>query len=189
MLSALAASLAGAQAKVRLPHIIGDNMVIQQASDVRLWGTATPGATVGVAVSWSDDGYKAKADAQGKWQLTVKSPKADGRRLSMSFDDGDGAVTVRNVLAGEVWVCAGQSNMEMPIKGFDNCPVDGYNDVVAGARADSLIHFVKIPGVMSMTPLDDADCEWKQCCPATVGDASAAGYFFAKTITRATGVP
>ena len=189
MLSALAASLAGAQAKVRLPHIIGDNMVIQQASDVRLWGTATPGATVGVAVSWSDDGYKAKADAQGKWQLTVKSPKADGRRLSMSFGDGDGAVTVRNVLAGEVWVCAGQSNMEMPIKGFDNCPVDGYNDVVAGARADSLIHFVKIPGVMSMTPLDDADCEWKQCCPATVGDASAAGYFFAKTITRATGVP
>ena len=189
MLSALAASLAGAQAKVRLPHIIGDNMVIQQAADVRLWGTAAPGATVNVAVSWSGDGYKAKADAQGKWQLTVKSPKADGRRLSMSFDDGDGAVTVRNVLAGEVWVCAGQSNMEMPIKGFDNCPVDGYNDIVAGARADSLIHFVKIPGVMSMTPLDDADCEWKQCCPATVGDASAAGYFFAKTVTRATGVP
>ena len=189
MLSVLAAALTGVQAKVKLPHIICDNMVIQQNTDVRLWGTAAPGATVNVAVSWSGDGYKAKADGQGKWQLTVKSPKADGRRLSISFDDGDGAVSVKNVLAGEVWVCAGQSNMEMPIKGFNDCPIEGYNEVVAGARADSLIHFVKIPSRMSMTPLDDADCHWEQCSPATVGEASATGYFFAKTLTRATGVP
>ena len=189
MLSVLAAALTGVQAKVKLPHIICDNMVIQQNTDVRLWGTAAPGATVNVTVSWSGDGYKAKADGQGKWQLTVKSPKADGRRLSISFDDGDGAVSVKNVLAGEVWVCAGQSNMEMPIKGFNDCPIEGYNEVVAGARADSLIHFVKIPSRMSATPLDDADCHWEQCSPATVGEASATGYFFAKTLTRATGVP
>ena len=189
MLSAMAAVFGSAVAKVKLPHLIGDNMVIQQNTDVRLWGSARPGATVKVAVSWSESGYEAAADGQGRWQLTVKSPKADGRRLSISFDDGDGAVSVGNVLAGEVWVCAGQSNMEMPIKGFDDCPVDGYNDVVSGARADSLIHFVKIPSRMSMTPLDDAMCEWKQCSPETVGDASATGYFFARMVTKATGVP
>ncbi len=189
MLFALACVLTGVQAKVKLPHIICDNMVIQQNTDVRLWGTAAPGATVNVAVSWGGDGYNAKADGQGKWLLTVKSPKADGRRLSISFDDGDGAVSVENVLAGEVWVCAGQSNMEIQLRGFDNCPIEGYNEVVAGARADSLIHFVKIPSRMSATPLDDADCHWHQCSPATVGDASATGYFFAKTLTRATGVP
>lgn len=189
MLSALAAMLGGAEAKVRLPHIIGDNMVIQQNTGVRLWGTARPGSTVKVAVSWAADGYEARADGRGAWQLEVKSPAADGRRLSMTFDDGDGPVSVGNVLAGEVWVCAGQSNMEMPVKGFDECPVEGYNDVVAGARADSLIHFVKIPSVMSMTPLADAACRWEQSSPATVGEASAAGYFFARELTRATGVP
>lgn len=131
----MAAVFGSAVAKVKLPHLIGDNMVIQQNTDVRLWGSARPGATVKVAVSWSESGYEAAADGQGRWQLTVKSPKADGRRLSISFDDGDGAVSVGNVLAGEVWVCAGQSNMEMPIKGFDDCPVDGYNDVVSGGRA------------------------------------------------------
>lgn len=189
MFSALAAAFIGTQAKVRLPHILGDNMVIQQNTDVRLWGTARPGATVKVAVSWGADPYQAAADRQGKWQLKVKSPAADGRRLSISFDDGDGAVTLKNVMAGEVWVCAGQSNMEMPIKGFEECPVEGYNEIVAGARADSLIHFVKIPSVMSMKPLEDANCEWKQCSPSTVGDASATGYFFARMVTRATGVP
>lgn len=189
MLSALAAMLGGAEAKVRLPHIIGDNMVIQQNTGVRLWGTARPGSTVKVAVSWAADGYEVRADGQGAWQLEVKSPAADGRRLSMTFDDGDGPVSVGNVLAGEVWVCAGQSNMEMPVKGFDECPVEGYNDVVAGARADSLIHFVKIPSVMSMTPLADAACRWEQSSPATVGEASATGYFFARELTRATGVP
>ena len=189
MLSALTAAFIGTQAKVRLPHILGDDMVIQQNTDVRLWGTSRPGATVKVAVSWGADTYQAAADKQGKWQLKVKSPAADGKRLSISFDDGDGAVTVKNVMAGEVWVCAGQSNMEMPIKGFEECPVEGYNEIVAGARADSLIHFVKIPGVMSMKPLEDAGCEWRQCAPSTVGDASATGYFFARMVTRATGVP
>lgn len=189
MLSVMTAMLGGAVAKVRLPHIIGDNMVIQQSADVRLWGSARPGATVRVAVSWSDETCSATADGQGRWQLTVKSPAADGRPLSISFDDGDGAVNVSNVLAGEVWVCAGQSNMEMPVKGFDDCPVEGYNEAVSGARADSLIHFVKIPARMSMTPLDDAECQWKQCGPETVADASATGYFFARMVTRATGLP
>lgn len=178
-----------AGAKVRLPHVLGDNMVIQQDADVRLWGWARPGAAVKVAASWMEASVEACADGQGRWQLTVKSPKADGRRLGLSFDDGDGAVSLNNVMAGEVWVCAGQSNMEMPVKGFDDCPVEGYNEVVAGARADSLIRFVKIPSVMSMTRLDDAQCGWEQCAPSTVGDASAAGYFFAKTLTEALGVP
>ena len=79
MLSAMAAVFGSAVAKVKLPHLIGDNMVIQQNTDVRLWGSARPGATVKVAVSWSESGYEAAADGQGRWQLTVKSPKADGR--------------------------------------------------------------------------------------------------------------
>ena len=118
MISALFLMHAGMQAKVRLPHVLGDNMVIQQDADVRLWGSAKPNSTVKVSVSWSGDAYSAKADRKGEWQLTVKTPKADNKPLTVRFDDGDGEVALSNLLAGEVWVCAGQSNMEMPIKGF-----------------------------------------------------------------------
>lgn len=189
MISALFLMHAGMQAKVRLPHVLGDNMVIQQDADVRLWGSAKPNSTVKVSVSWSGDAYSAKADRKGEWLLTVKTPKADNKPLTVRFDDGDGEVALSNLLAGEVWVCAGQSNMEMPVKGFENCPVEGYNDVVADAVNSSLVRFVKIPSVMSMTPLSDANCEWKVCSPATVGDASATGYFFARKVSRMLNVP
>ena len=92
----------GLQAKVRLPHLVSDNMVIQQQTDVRLWGWAKPGKTVTATTSWSDQRAQAKADKQGRWLLTVKSPKASYEPLSITFDDGDGQVTIQNVLAGEV---------------------------------------------------------------------------------------
>ena len=161
MISALTMVHAGMQAKVRLPHILSDNMVVQQNADVRLWGSAKPNSTVKVTVSWSGDAYSAKAGRDGEWQLKVKTPKADNKPLTVKFDDGDGEVALNNLLAGEVWVCAGQSNMEMPIKGFENCPVEGYNDVVADAVNSSNVRFVKIPSVMSMTPLKDANCKWE----------------------------
>ncbi|MDE5571230.1 MAG: 9-O-acetylesterase, partial [Prevotella sp.] len=105
----LMALTAGLQAKVRLHHLVSDNMVIQQQTDVRLWGWAKPGRKVVATTSWSADKSTAKADKQGRWLLTVRSPKASYEPLSITFDDGDGQVTIQNVLAGEVWVCAGQS--------------------------------------------------------------------------------
>ena len=108
-------------AKVRLPHLVSDNMIIQQQTDVRLWGWAKPGRTVVATTSWSNQRAETKADKQGRWLLTVRSPKASYEPLSITFDDGDGKLIINNVLAGEVWVCAGQSNMEMPVKGFGNC--------------------------------------------------------------------
>ena len=101
------------EAKVRLPHLVGDNMVLQQQTDARLWGWTDAGKTVKVTVSWNNDTYTATADAEGKWLVKVKTPKASYTPLSITFDDGD-KLTISNVLSGEVWVCAGQSNMEMP---------------------------------------------------------------------------
>ena len=110
----------GAQAKVRLPHLISDNMVLQQQTDARLWGWAEPGKTVKVTTSWSDQVATVKADKNGEWLVKVKTPKASYEPLSITFDDGE-QLTVNNVLSGEVWVCAGQSNMEMP----DACRTSG----------------------------------------------------------------
>ena len=185
----LAATAVCVQAKVKLPHLLSDNMVIQQQTDVRLWGWAKPGKTVVATTSWSTERSEAKADKQGRWLLTVKSPKASYEPLSISIDDGDGAVTVSNVLAGEVWVCAGQSNMEMPVRGFGQCPVLNYNQEVVSAAGKRQVRSAKIPSIMRMTPQEDADTQWRECSPQTVSDFSATGYFFAKMVNKALDIP
>ena len=144
MLVAVATTL---QAKVRLPHLVSDNMVIQQQTDVRLWGWAKPGKKVIATTSWSNQKAEAKVDKQGRWLLTVKSPAASYEPRSITFDDGDGKVTISNVLAGEVWVCAGQSNMEMPVKGFGGCPVVNYNQEVLGCAGKHQVRSAKIPSI------------------------------------------
>lgn len=174
------------QAEVRLPHLISDGMVIQQNSEVRLWGWDDAGTTVTVTTSWSDDTYSATTGDDGKWSVRVSSPAASFDPLSITFDDGD-KTTIKNILSGEVWVCAGQSNMEMPVKGFGNCPVKDYNLEIMNA-ADG-IRSVKIPSVMSTTPLEDAECEWRISSPETVGEFSATGYFFAKTVRQSLNIP
>ena len=180
---------ASMQAKVRLPHLVSDNMIIQQQTDVRLWGWAQPGKKVVATTSWSDQRSEAKADSQGRWLLTVKSPAASYTPLSITFDDGAGAVTISNVLSGEVWVCAGQSNMEMPVRGFGQCPVENYNLEVLHAAGPKQVRSAKIPSIMRMQPQDDADTYWRECSPQTVSDFSATGYFFAKTVNQALDIP
>ena len=185
----LASMVVGMQAKVKLHHLVSDNMIIQQQTDVRLWGWAKAGRKVVATTSWSNQRAEAKADKQGRWLLTVKSPKASYEPLSITFDDGDGQVIINNVLAGEVWVCAGQSNMEMPVKGFGNCPVLNYNQEIIDAAGKCLVRSAKIPSIMRAEPQEDAQTEWRECSPQTVGEFSATGYFFAKLVNRALDIP
>ena len=103
MLTGMTVSMQG---KVKLPHLVSNNMVIQQQTDVRLWGWAKPGKTVTATTSWSIQRSEAKADKQGRWLLTVRSPQASYTPLSITFDDGDGQVTINNGLAGWGWVWA-----------------------------------------------------------------------------------
>ena len=98
---ALSALTISSQAKVRLPHIICDNMVLQQQTDARLWGWAQPGKSVKITTSWSNETVSTKADKNGKWLAKVKTPKASYTPLSITFDDGE-PLTINNVLAGEV---------------------------------------------------------------------------------------
>ena len=186
-LAALVLPLMG-QAKVRLPHLVSDGMVLQQQSEARLWGWDQPGKTVRVSVSWSSDVYTVRTARDGKWQVKVKTPKAGYTPLSVTFDDGE-KTTINGLLSGEVWVCAGQSNMEFPVRGFGNCPLKDYNEVVTTASDVRGIHFVKIPSVMRTKPQDDADCQWKTVDVNTVEDCSAVGYFFARKVSSVANVP
>ncbi|MCI1742468.1 MAG: sialate O-acetylesterase [Prevotella sp.] len=188
MTMVFAMTLTGTQAKVRLPHLLSDGMILQQQTDARLWGWDQPGKTVQITTSWTSQKYTVKTDRNGKWLLTVRTPAASYTPLSITFDDGE-KTTLHDILSGEVWVCAGQSNMEMTLKGFDNSWVEGYNEAVLESSEYKGIHYVKVPSVMSMKPLDDADCSWKAVAPNTVGDCSAVGYFFAQVINKALNEP
>ena len=113
-----------ASAAIKLPALFCDNMVLQQQSDVNIWGTADARKTVTITASWDKKAkFTAKAGNDGKWKIAVKTPQAGGP-YSVTISDGK-SVTLNNVLVGEVWLCAGQSNMEMPMKGFKCQPEIG----------------------------------------------------------------
>ena len=188
-LSVLTLLAVSVQAKIKLPHIICDNMVLQQQTEARLWGWSQAGKEVRVTTSWDGKTVKTKVDANGKWLVKVSTPVASYTPYSITFDDGDGKVTIQNVLAGEVWVCAGQSNMEMPVKGFGQCPVENFNHFVMEAQNPNGVRSVKIPSIMRVTPQEDADCAWKECTPQNVVDFSATGYFFARLVNKTLNIP
>lgn len=128
-LAAVAAN--DADGKVTLPTVLSDNMVLQQQSDVKLWGDADPNSTVKIKTSWNNRTHKVKADGNGKWAVEVATPSACLEKFSLTFSDGGGESTViDNVLIGEVWFCSGQSNMEMRVSGRYNDPVIGVGVVV-----------------------------------------------------------
>lgn len=181
-------ALTSATAKVRLPHVLGDNMILQQDTEARLWGWDTPGKKVKVSVSWAKTAYTATTGDDGRWTVSVRTPKASYTPLSITFDDGE-KTTLTNLLAGEVWLCTGQSNMEMPMKGLSGCPVEGYNSELVGANRLKGIHYCTVPPNRSMKPQEDSECQWKVLSSATIDGLSAVGYFFAKTLNLALDIP
>ena len=131
-----------AEAEVRLPAFFGDNMVLQQQTDARLWGWATPDKKVTVTPSWNHKSYTTRADKEGRWKIEIPTPEAGGP-YAVTISDGE-ALTLQNVMLGEVWVCSGQSNMEMPMKGFKNQPVENGNmDAAKGTNPNIRLFTVK----------------------------------------------
>lgn len=174
------------QAEVTLPAVFGDNMVLQQQTDAAIWGKADPNKSVQITTSWDSKSYAAKADKNGKWKTKVKTPAAGGP-YEITISDGT-ELKLSNVLIGEVWVCSGQSNMFMPMKGYRNQPILGSNEAIATSRNES-IHFITIDRATSPEPLDDFEGEWQTCEPENVANFSATAYYFARMIQQALDVP
>ena len=120
-----------AHAKVILPSIISDNMVLQQQTKVKLWGISGKKTDIEVSTSWNDRVYKTKSDSEGKWELVVETGKVGGP-YKIVINDGN-IVELNEILLGEVWLCSGQSNMEMPMKGFWGQPIEHSSEVIANA--------------------------------------------------------
>ena len=128
----LLALWATAQAAIKLPEIIGNDMVLQQRTQARLWGKANANATVSADADWLGQPVTTQADKNGNWSLMLPTPAAAKQEHRITLmENGLQQVVLERVLIGEVWFASGQSNMEMPLNGFWNCPVENSNEVIA----------------------------------------------------------
>ena len=174
-------------ADVRLPAVFSDNMVLQQQRDVPVWGWAEPGERVTVSGSWNDAGVSTKTGSDGKWRLHIETPKASGPY--MLTIEGQNTIRLGNVLVGEVWICSGQSNMEMGLqretwqKGVFN-----YKTEIAAANHPAIRLFT-VPKAAAEKPQEDCVGSWSECSPQSAARFSATAYFFGRTLHEELGVP
>ncbi|MCX6905793.1 MAG: 9-O-acetylesterase, partial [Verrucomicrobia bacterium] len=183
-LLALAGTLAtSARAEIRLPKIFGSHMVLQQDKPLTIWGWAQPGETV--TVQFLTESRQTKANERGAWKVVLPPVKAGGpHKLTVS---GSGTVEFEDVMVGEVWLCSGQSNMEM---GIASCK-DAQKEI---AEADyPNIRLMKVAKKWAPEPQSDLGGAWKQCSPKSVaedgwGGFSAAAYYFGRELHKQLGV-
>lgn len=169
-------------ANISLPEIFSDNMVLQQKSDVVLWGWAKPSEKVTISASWLDSLVSVTGDTQGTWKITVKTPAAGGP-YTISFK-GQNEIDLKNVLIGEVWLCSGQSNMEMSAEwGIDN----GEEEIKNANYPE--IRLFTVSTATSSYPQDHFAGSWSVCTPEHMKPFSAVGYFFARKLNKELGIP
>jgi len=171
---AIVAFSAASYADIRLPAVVGDNMVLQAGQRVTLWGWADPGEQIGISVSWHSTYWRIEADEEGKWSFRLTSPSVGGPyEITLK---GKNTITIRNILAGEVWVCSGQSNMQWPVRNSANAEQE-----IATAKYPK-IRLFSVTRKVAETPQEDCTGQWVECSPETAGDFSAVGYFFGREV-------
>ena len=170
-------------AEVRLPHVLGDHMVLQRAMPLPIWGWAESGEEVKVTLGRHS--VSAVAGEDGRWMVRLPAMEAGGPHELIV--EGRSVVKLTDVLIGEVWLCSGQSNMEMGVGVV-------MNGAEEAATADyPRIRFLEIPRNPAGEPVDDVNAEWQVCSPETIGGwwggLSAVGYFFGRELHRELNVP
>lgn len=170
-------------AKIRLPHIFSDNMVLQQNKPVRIWGWADQNEKV--ELQFMGQNRTSTADKNGNWEI-VLDPVSYGGPYAIEIKGKNNRITLQNVLIGEVWLCSGQSNMEMPVHGWGS--VYNHEQELADANYPQIRSF-NVERGMAVVPKDDLGGSWQVCSPKTVKDFSAVAYFFARKLYQELGIP
>ena len=172
---------------LKLPSLIGDNMLLQQKTTAKIWGKANPGSKINVSASWKSDG-NAIAGKDRKWLVNIATPEAGGP-YTLSISGGDTTITIKNVLIGEVWFCSGQSNMEMPVAGWPPADTIMHSAGTISSASIPEIRLFNVEKKISGDPLDDCTGKWVESTPSTVLPFSATAYFFGKKLHNALHVP
>ncbi|MBW8684330.1 sialate O-acetylesterase [Chitinophaga rhizophila] len=172
-------------ADVRLPSLVGSNMVLQRNKPLNVWGWADKGEKV--TVSFRNGTYSAVTAADGKWKVQLPAQQAGGP-YTMTVS-GHNTIKLENILVGEVWIASGQSNMEMPLKGWGK--ILNYEQEIKAADYPE-IRLFQLKHTTSTAPLEDAnawDGGWQACTPQSIPEFSSVGYFFAREIYSHQHVP
>ena len=187
-LAAVVLGALSAQAKVEPATIFADNMVLQQGVEVPVWGKADPGESV--TVNFAGQSVSTTADADGKWMVKLAPMTASAENRTLEIKGASNTVTANNTLVGEVWLCSGQSNMEMPM--WTNAPhwraIDGDKHVAAGANP--LIRTARmVPYGWSGTPRTDFPMKWEALDAENGKSFSATAFYFGQELQKALGIP
>ena len=164
-----------------------NNMVFQQQSNVPLWGWADPGSTIKIHTSWNNKTIRAKSDASGKFTAYIETTAAGGPyRVEISASNN---IIIENVMLGEVWLCSGQSNMEMPLRGWlpKDSIINSEKEIAEASYPG--IRLFNVRNEVAPYPLEKSKGEWKICTPDNAGDFSATAYFFARKLNVVLNVP
>lgn len=171
-----------ANADIRLPAIISNNMVLQQQSSVKLWGWGEPTEKLVVTTSWNRNIDSTMVNENAKWQLSIQTPAAGGP-YSITIK-GNNTIVLENILIGEVWICSGQSNMEMNYYwGIPQMKEE------MSFTNNSSIRFFTIPKTTAENPQERGQGAWIQSDSNTVKSFSAVGYYFGKKLNTELDVP
>ena len=173
------------QAELRLPAIFGDHMVLQQQQPNPVWGWDTPGTKI--AVSFAGQNYSTTAGEDGKWTVKLAPLPANAAPQTLTIS-GSTQREIQDVLIGEVWLCSGQSNMEMGI----GMVQDGAKEIAAANFPN--LRLMMVPNLWKPEPMADMAGTWKVCTPENIAAGgwngfSAAGYFFGRELHRKLNVP
>jgi sialate O-acetylesterase len=169
-------------AELSLARIFSDHAVLQRDQPIAVWGTAPAGHQV--TVSLGERVARGSADAQGKWRIQLP-PQSAGGPYALTVASGGQTVSRADILVGDVYLCAGQSNMEFAVRASTNAMGAGY-----GARNDRL-RYLNIQKTSAATPQEDlqAPVQWTPLAPETVGDASAVCYYMARSLQERYKIP
>jgi sialate O-acetylesterase len=182
----LGSIVAPVYAGIQLPAIVSGHMVLQQNSTVKIWGWSDE-SRITVKVGWAPDKEYHATVTNGKWLIPVQTPVAGGP-YDITISSTAETIVLGDVLIGEVWLCSGQSNMQMSFRGYDSQPVYSSNDVVANS-ADSDIRLFAVTRKTSLHPVDDCEGAWKHAHPSSVIDFSAVAYVYGKYLHDVLHVP
>ena len=173
-------------AQTHVASFFSDGMILQQQKSINIWGIDSAGTKIHVVSSWGETS-QATTSTNGKWKLQLTTPTAGGPHAITI--KGSSIVTINDVLIGEVWVCSGQSNMQIPLKGgLDGNFIEGGLDAIVNSKNDR-IRFFNVKQNTSLKPLDNVKGRWEKAAPLTSGSFSAVGYFFALQLEKVLDVP
>jgi sialate O-acetylesterase len=176
-----------AQAEIKFDSILGDNMVLQRNTEVKIWGKATPNQKLTIQTSWNLAQFTTISNDKGEWITKAKTTEAGGP-YTITVSSGKEKVQLKNILLGEVWLCSGQSNMDMTIEGYADSPVIGSNDMLMDAdNTDIRLFTLKL--IVNDVPQDNCTGSWSVASAESVAKFSAVGYLYAKHLQQKLKVP